>query len=79
MMTSEDCEAVMAAAMSYRPGALMTVHDIRVAAAADGHPLDHASGSEIAAVLRYRGLRPVRLDGPNGKAEHFCHWIREAD
>ena len=68
----------MAAAMSYRVGAMMTVHDIRVAAAVDGHPLDHVGGREIAAVLRHGGLRSVRLDGPNGEAEHCCHWILEA-
>ena len=77
-MTPEDREAVMAAAMSYRVGAMMSVYDIRVAAIVDGHPLDHADGREIAAVLRHGGLRSVTLDGPNGGAEHCCHWIREA-
>ena len=78
-MTSEDCEAVMAAAMSYRAGAMISVYDIRIAATADGHPLDHIDGREIAAALRHGGLRSVTLDGPSGVAEHFCHWIREAD
>ena len=77
-MTSEDCEAVMAAAMSYRAGAMMSVYDIRIADAVDGHPLDHIDGREIAAVLRHGGLRSVTLDGPSGAAEHCCHWIREA-
>lgn len=77
-MTPEDRGAVMAAAMSYRVGAMISVYDIRIAAAVDGHPLDHADGREIAAVLRHGGLRSVTLDGPSGAAEHCCHWIREA-
>lgn len=77
-MTPRDREAVMVAAMSYRVGAMMSVYDIRVAAAVDGHPLDHVDGREIAAVLKHGGLRSVTLDGPSGAAEHCCHWIREA-
>ena len=78
-MTPEDREAVMAAAMSYRAGAMISVYDIRIAAAVDGHPLDHADSHEIAAVLKHGGLRSVTLNGPSGVAEHCCHWIREAD
>ena len=63
-MTPEDREAVMAAAMSYRVGAMISVYDIRIAAAVDGHSLDHVGGCEIAAVLKHGGLRSVTLDGP---------------
>lgn len=73
-MTPEDSAAVLAAARSYRPGALMTVEDILIAARVDGHPLDHADGRAIAAVLRRAGARPISLTGSG----HLIHWILEA-
>ena len=72
-MTPEDSAAVLAAARSYRPGAPMTIDDIKVAARLDGHPLDHVGGQEISGVLRRAGARCISLP----KAGHTRHWILE--
>lgn len=71
--TMEDRLAIRRAVFSFREDAPMTSEDIRVACAADGHPLDHLNGLNIAGVLK-RYAVPVNESG-----RHDRVWYRKKE
>jgi len=63
--------AVIAAAGSFRPGAKINIHDIRLAAAADGVDINHVDINIVVRALRTR-CDPLR-EGNN----HYAYWVRK--
>ena len=47
-----DRQAVHAAVRSYRPGAPISLEDVRIACRMDGHPVDHLSRSTLSSFVR---------------------------
>lgn len=47
-----DRSAIIDAIHSYRPGAPMTLNDIRIACRLDGHPVDHIDHTVMASIVR---------------------------
>lgn len=47
-----DRMAIVAAVQSYRKGAPMTLEDVRIACAMDGHPINHVNRSVLASFMR---------------------------
>lgn len=54
MIAIADHEYVIDLIGSYRKTAIISIDDIRVAAASEGRPLDHISGRQMARVLKTR-------------------------
>lgn len=69
MITPSDFDAIIAAVKSFRAGAPMMIEDIRLACWADGHPLTHLTGREIAAVLAR-----VAVAEPHPTLGHYNLW-----
>lgn len=69
MITPADFDAIIAAAGSFRIGAPMVIEDIRIACWADGHPVSHLRGGEIASVLAR-----VAVAEPHPTFQHRHMW-----
>lgn len=69
MIAPADFDAIVAAVRSFRAGAPMMIEDIRIACWADGHPVSHLRGGEIAAVLAR-----VAVAEPHPTLGHYNLW-----
>lgn len=72
-MDDSDRAAIIAALRSYRPNAPVSIEDVRVAAAMDGHPLSHVGSKDIVVVLK-----TVAVCEP-GRCRRAGHWIPVPD
>ena len=52
MISMVDREAVHAAVRSYRPGAPITLKDVRIACRMDGHPVDHLDKGQLSRLVK---------------------------
>lgn len=72
-MNPDDRTAIIEAVFSYRATAPITIEDVRMAAALDGHSLRHIESWQIAIVLR-----DVAVCESNPYC-HRGHWFRRAE
>ena len=74
MIAAEDRDAVIAAIGTFRMGAPILVDDVRVAAAADGHPIRHMDKFAISECMKERCDLKVGRYGPKDYHYWFRRW-----